>query len=153
LQVAEATANFKSTNEKETLMKRTLISVLTVLLVSRAAWAQNTNAGSKSAKPAKPKPAVDCSGASDAKITADVKAKLAAAPSLKDLAIDVATSAGAVTLTGSAKKPTQKGTATRVAKSVPCVKKVDNKMTVEGAPPPPPPKNSNSRKKAANKNM
>lgn len=129
-------------------MKRMSITVLVLLVMSTAVWAQNTNTGNKNAKPAKPKPAVDCSTVSDAKITEDVKARLAKAPSLKDLSINVATSAGVVTLTGSAKSGTQKGTATRVAKSIPCVKKVDNQMTVEGAAP----KNTNT-KKTANKNM
>ncbi len=81
-----------------------------------------------------------------AKITADVKARLAAAPSLKDLSIDVSTSAAVVTLKGMAKKPTQKGTATRVAKAVKCVKSVDNQMTVEDAAEKKPAKAKNSNK-------
>ena len=127
-------------------MKRMLITVLAVLVTSTAVWAQNANTGNKNAKTPKPKAAVDCSTVSDAKITEDVKGRLAKAPSLKDLTINVAVSAGAVTLTGSAKSGTQKGTATRVAKSVPCVKKVDNQMTVEGAAP------KATKSKAANKN-
>ena len=133
-------------------MKRILIVVLAVMLAGSAFAAQNTNT-KPTRKPKAPK--VDCSTVSDSKITDDVKAKLAKAPSLKDLTIDVATSAGVVTLTGMAKKSTQKGTATRVAKSVACVKKVDNKMTVEGAKPKnsnSKPKNSNTKRKS-NKNM
>ena len=126
-------------------MKRMLITVLAVLVTSTAVWAQNANTGNKNAKTPKAKPAVDCSTVSDAKITEDVNGRLAKAPSLKDLTINVAVSAGTVTLTGSAKSGTQKGTATRVAKSVPCVKKVDNQMTVEGAAP--------KKSKTANKNM
>ena len=76
--------------------------------------------------------AADCTNVDDSKLTADVKAKLAAAPSLKDLSINVAASGGVVTLMGVANKPTQKGTASLVAKAVKCVKKVDNQMTVEG---------------------
>jgi osmotically-inducible protein OsmY len=98
-----------------------------------AVLAQNSNT---SKKPPKPKPVVDCSTVNDATITTNVKEKLGKAPSLKDLMIDVATSAGVVTLTGTVKKPTQKGTASRVAKSVACVKKVDNQITVEAPPAP-----------------
>lgn len=109
-------------------MKRIPVFLAVLMLASSAVWGQNKNE-----KPAKPKPAVDCSAVDDSKLTADVKARLAAAASLKDLAINVATSSGVVTLTGTAMKPTQKGTASRVAKAVKCAKKVDNQMTVEGA--------------------
>jgi osmotically-inducible protein OsmY len=122
-------------------MKRIIISVLVLSLATSLVWAQNKNA-----KPAKAKAAVDCSKTDDAKITTDVNARLAAAASLKDLAIDVTTSASVVTLKGMAKKPTQKGTATRVAKAVACVKKVDNQMTVEGAAPKKPAKAKNANK-------
>jgi osmotically-inducible protein OsmY len=113
-----------------------------MLATSAAVWAQNKNE-----KPTKPKPAaVDCSKVDDAKLTADVKTKLADAASLKGLTINVAINAGAVTLTGTAMKGTQKGTATRVAKAVKCVTKVDNQMTVEGAAPKAPTKPKNSNK-------
>jgi osmotically-inducible protein OsmY len=122
-------------------VKRILIAVLVVMLGAAAVWAQNKNT-----KPAKAKaPAVDCSTATDAKITEEVKAKLQT-PSLKALTINVSTNAGAVTLTGSAKTGTQKGTATRQAKRVPCVKSVNNQMTVEGAAPKKP-KTTNANKK------
>lgn len=111
-------------------MKRILITVLLVMLGTATVLAQNKNT-----KPPKAKaPAADCSAATDARITEDVKAKLQT-PSLKELTINVNTSAGAVTLTGSAKTATQRGTATRQAKGVSCVKSVDNKMTVEGETP------------------
>ena len=110
-------------------MKRILALFCATLVLAGGALAQNSNSAKK---PPKPKPAViDCSKVSDADITADVKAKLEKAPSLKGLAIDVATSAGVVTLTGTVNKPTQKGTATRVAKLGKCAKKVDNKLTIE----------------------
>ena len=122
-------------------MKRILIAVLAVTLGAAAVSAQNKNA-----KPLKEKaPAADCAGATDAKITDEVKGKLQT-PSLKDLTINVKTSAGAVTLTGSAQTGTQKGTATRQANRVPCVKTVDNQMTVEGAAPKKPSKAKNSNK-------
>ena len=109
-------------------MKKVPVLLVVLTLATGAILAQN-----KSDKPAKPKPVVDCSSVDDAKLAADVKARLAAAASLKDLAINVAASSGVVTLTGTAMKGTQKGTATRVAKAVKCVTRVDNQMTVEGA--------------------
>ena len=126
-------------------MKRILITALALTLASGAVWAQNKNA-----KPAKTNPAaVDCSTTTDAQITENVKAKFAGTASLKDQTINVATSGGVVTLTGSVKKGNQKGLATLQAKRIPCVKKVDNQITMEGAAP----KNRNSKKKTANKNM
>jgi hyperosmotically inducible periplasmic protein len=109
-------------------MRRVVVFLVTLVLATSVVFAQG-----KTEKAPKTKASVDCSGADDSRITADVKAKLAAAASLKELAINVTTSGGVVTLNGAAMKPTQKGTASRVAKSVPCVKKVDNQMTVEGA--------------------
>ncbi|MEK6287559.1 MAG: BON domain-containing protein [Acidobacteriota bacterium] len=123
-------------------MKRIPIFVLALFLATSAVWAQNKNA-----KPAKAKPAaVDCSATTDAQITENVKAKLAGTASLKDQTINAATSGGEVTLTGSVKKGNQKGLATMQAKRVPCVKKVDNQITVEGAAPKKPAKPKNSNK-------
>lgn len=122
-------------------MKRVPVLLVVLTLATSALWAQD-----KSDKPAKSKPVVDCSNVDDPKLTAEVKSKLAAAESLKDLTINVATSSGVVTLTGTAMKPTQKGTATRVAKAVKCVKKVDNQMTVEGVPAKKPAKAKDSNK-------
>jgi osmotically-inducible protein OsmY len=115
------------------MMKRFLISAVALFLATSAVWAQNKNL-----KPAMATPTpVDCSATTDAQITDNVKAKLAATPSLKGEAIEVATSAGVVTLTGKVKTSSSKGVATRVTKSVACVKKVDNKCEAEikSAPP------------------
>ena len=122
-------------------MKRILITVLALFLATSLVWAQNKNA-----KPAKAKPAAaDCSSTTDAQITDNVNAKLAGTSSLKDQTINVATSGGVVTLTGKVKTSSSKGVATRMAKSVACVKKVDNKCEAEAktAPPKAKPKNSN----------
>ena len=119
-------------------MKKVAAFLAVFVFATTAVWAQNKNE-----KATKPKPTVDCSKVDDAKLTADVKARLAAAASLKGLSINVATSSGAVTLTGKAMKPTQKGTATRVARAVKCVTKVDNQMTVVDAAPKTVPKNAN----------
>lgn len=114
-------------------MKRILISVLAVFLATSVVWAQNktTTAARTASAPA------DCAATTDAQITDNVKAKLAATESLKGQAIDVATSAGVVTLSGKVKTSSSKGVATRMAKSVACVKKVDNKCEAEvkSAPP------------------
>lgn len=129
-------------------MKRIMITVLALFLGTSAVWAQNKNV-----KPAKAKPApADCSATTDAQITDNVKAKLGGTASLKDQTINVATSAGVVTLTGSVKKGIQKGLATRQAQRVPCVKKVENQITVEKSSTAAT-RNTNSRKKTANKNI
>ena len=125
-------------------MKKLLITAVAVLCASTAVWSQNTNTKPPKAKPA----AVDCSKTTDQQITESVKAKLAGTPSLKSETINVATSGGIVTLTGTV-KGNHKGLATLQAKRVACVKKVDNQLTVEKSATPP--KNSNSKK--SNKNM
>lgn len=122
-------------------MKRILVTALALTFVSSAIWAQNNNA-----KPTKAKPApADCTKTTDAQITENVKAKFAGTASLKDDTINIATSAGVVTLTGSVKMGNHKGLASLQARRVPCVTKVDNQITVEGAAPKKPvkPKNSN----------
>ncbi len=124
-------------------MKRILITVLALFLATSTVWAQNKNA-----KPAKATPApVDCSATTDAQITDNVKAKLAGTPSLKDQTIDVATSAGVVTLSGKVKTSSSKGVATRMAKSVVCVKKVENKCEAETKSAPPKATNKNAKPK------
>ena len=128
-------------------MKKLLITALAVLCASTAVWSQNTNTKPPKAKAAKPA-AVDCSKTTDQQITESVKAKLAGTPSLKSETINVATSGGVVTLTGTV-KGNHKGLATLQSKRVACVKKVDNQLTVEKSTTPP--KNSNSKK--SNKNM
>jgi osmotically-inducible protein OsmY len=85
----------------------------------------------------------DCSTVDDSKITSSVKESLANAPSLKDSTIDVSTSAGVVTLKGVVKKAGLKGVATRMARRVSCVKKVDNQLTTESGSAKGPKKKSN----------
>jgi len=67
----------------------------------------------------------------DSAITADVKVKLATAPSLKDAKISVSTTGGVVTLAGAVKNKQVKGVATKMTKSVKGVKSVDNQLTIE----------------------
>jgi osmotically-inducible protein OsmY len=118
------------------MMKRTATLLLMLFVAATLSAAQNNNTSASK----KSKPAVDCSKTDDAAITASVQERLAKAASLKDFTINVATAGSVVTLTGGVKTGRNKGTATRVARSVPCVKKVDNQLMVE------------TSSKAANKN-
>ena len=106
-----------------------LFVLFCVLALGISAGAQNKNVSGKTKSA---KTAVDCTGVDDAKISADVREKLSNTPSLKEFKIDVASNGGTVTLTGSVKTGLNKGLASSQAKRVPCVKKVDNKLTVEG---------------------
>jgi hyperosmotically inducible periplasmic protein len=72
--------------------------------------------------------------ADDAAITKSVQAKLAATPSLKNANINVATSGGVVTLSGTVKAKGLKGLAAQQAMRVKGVKSVNNQLTVEGGP-------------------
>lgn len=120
-------------------MKRILITALALTVASCAVWAQDKNTKPGKAKPA----AVDCSKTTDAQITENVRAKFAGTATLKDQTINVATSGGLVTLTGSVQKGTSKGLASLQARRVPCVTKVENQITVEGAAPKKPAKPKN----------
>jgi osmotically-inducible protein OsmY len=108
-------------------MKRVLIAALALCLASGVVFAQDK-------KPTKAKPpAVDCSKTTDTQITESVRAKFAGTATLKEETISVATSGGVVTLAGSVQKGNRKGLASLQARRVPCVTKVDNQITVEGA--------------------
>ncbi|HXG93417.1 MAG TPA: BON domain-containing protein [Blastocatellia bacterium] len=121
------------------MIKRRTICLFLCLLLAGSVLAAQDKTTSKKSKPAP----VDCSTVSDEIITENVKAKLAATPSLKDATINVATSGGVVTLTGNVKTSSLKGVATRMAKRVDCVKKVDNQLAYEQNTTRPPKKNSN----------
>lgn len=69
--------------------------------------------------------------ASDAAITADVKARLIAEPGIRAFTINVDTYSGNVTLKGEVKTGTQRATAARVAGKVKGVKGVRNQLTVK----------------------
>jgi osmotically-inducible protein OsmY len=112
-------------------MKRILITALALTLASGAVCAQDKSAKAQKAKPA----AVDCSKTTDSQITENVKTKFAGTATLKDQPINVTTSTGVVTLTGSVQKGNNKGLASLQARRVPCVTKVENQITVEGAAP------------------
>ena len=112
-------------------MKKLLAGFVVVLLFSVSVCAAQETMAPAKTKKAAPKEAVDCSKIDDAGLAAKVKEKLASTPSLKDYSLSATASGGTVTLTGTVKKGYNKGTATLQAKRVPCVKKVDNKITVE----------------------
>lgn len=117
------------------MMKKTTIMIAFFVLFASNAWAvQEGQATATKKSPAKSKPSVDCSTIDDATLAANVKDKLSNTASLKDYTFNVTAKNGAVTLTGSVKKATNKGLATRQAKRVPCVKSVDNQISIEGKP-------------------
>jgi hypothetical protein len=117
------------------MMKRLSIvllpSVVLLLSVLGAGGALARQDGDAAKKPKAEKPAVDCSAVDDAAISSGVKERLAKAPSLKDATINVDTKDGVVTLKGMVKTGGLKGVATRMAKRVDCVKRVDNQLSVE----------------------
>ena len=117
-------------------MRRLAVAVVCLVLATTAFGLQDGGSMKPSGKSKAAKSApVDCSTIDDAAITNNVKTSLAKAPSLKDSQINVSTSAGVVTLKGSVKKASLKGVATRMAKRVDCVKKVDNQLTSEQPSP------------------
>lgn len=69
----------------------------------------------------------------DAAITAKVKTALIGEPGLKALQIDVDTSNGVVTLTGSVDSAQNLDRATQIAQGVEGVKSVDNRLNVKAA--------------------
>ncbi len=112
-------------------MKRVTVLFLCLLFASSAFAGQASGTGVDPKPKAKSK--VDCSAPDDAKITEDVRAKFAKSASLRDFTINVETKQGEVSIKGTVKTGLQKGSATRMAKAVACVKKVVNQITVEGA--------------------
>ncbi len=114
-------------------MKKTCVILALSLLFSLSVFAVQETKTPPTTKKAAPKEPVDCSKVDDAALAAKVKEKLANTPSLKTYSLNVTASGGTVTLTGTVKTGYNKGTATRQVKRVPCVQKVDNKITVEAA--------------------
>jgi hyperosmotically inducible protein len=112
-------------------MKRTIVLFL-CLLFATSAFAGQASSAAGGANP-KAKAKADCTAPDDAKITEEVRTKFAKSASLKDFAINVESRQGEVSITGTVKTGLQKGSATRMAKAVACVKKVINQITVEGA--------------------
>ncbi len=112
-------------------MKRVTIILLALLVFATAGIAQDDSSNSpkksKSAKPA----AVNCSAFNDAAMTSKVKERLANTASLKEVPITVETKDGVVTLSGSVKSGGLKGVATMQSRRVPCVKSVNNQLSVE----------------------
>ena len=69
---------------------------------------------------------------SDTSITAQVKAKLIAADQLDGSAIDVSTTEGRVTLSGTVANEAARALAAELAQAVAGVKSVDNQLTAQG---------------------
>ena len=104
---------------------------LVVVLVFMSIVGLAVQESRSAAKKTTAKESVDCSMVDDQKLTANVKDKFASTKSLKEANLGVAARTGKVTLTGKVQKGVTKGLATRQAKRVPCVKDVDNQITVE----------------------
>ena len=111
------------------------IVLLLVLSLSLSLAAEAGQNGDTATRKSPSKSAVDCSTMNNTTLAATVKDKLANTPSLKDFMIGVSAKDGTITLTGSVKAGRNKGTATLQAKRVPCVRKVDNQITVESSQP------------------
>ena len=111
-------------------MKSIMILMLSLALAGGTYAAQD-----KSKAPAKSEAeksaTVDCSAATDDTITSGVKEKFSKSASLKTANIDVETKEGVVTLKGMVRTSGLKGVATRMTKSLACVKRVDNQLSVE----------------------
>ena len=119
-------------------MKRiAILVVFSILIASSVVAYQETTAPATKKQPAKPKATVDCSKVDDATLAVNVKDKLSNTPSLKSFNITAASKGGTVMLSGSVSKPTNKGLAARQTKRVPCVKSVDNQISIEGKAAPP----------------
>ncbi len=111
-------------------MKSIMILVLSIALAGITFAAQETSKAPAKSKAVKSAP-VDCSASTDDAITAGVKEKFAKSASLKSANIEVETKEAVVTLKGMVKTSGMKGAATRMTKSLACVKKVDNQLSVE----------------------
>ncbi len=116
-------------------MKRLAVILFFCLAMVSIAYGQSLKDFSSSVKDKATTAAKDTAkaAADDSSITAEVKAKLLATPSLKDEKIEVSTTEGLVTLTGTVKTQQAKVVAAKIAKAVKGVKSVDNKLAVEKA--------------------
>jgi hyperosmotically inducible periplasmic protein len=129
------------------VMKKLFFSLCLIGGLISAVWAAPP-ASKASAVPSAEKvaatalPAVD-----DATLAKQVKEKLAATPSFKDVPFNVTAKGAVVTLEGKVKSGQAKGLATRMAKSVAGVKEVNNLLEIETAAKPAAPAQSQSPKK------
>ncbi len=76
------------------------------------------------------KQAADAKAAADSALAAKVKAAIMAAPGLKDMAMDVRSADGKVTLFGNADNEAQRRQAEKVAAGVPGVKSVKDELLI-----------------------
>ena len=111
---------------KEVYMKRLILGVIFCIAMVSIAYGQEVK--DRATSVAKEQATVV---ADDTAITAEVKVKLSKAASLKNANIEVSTTEGVVTLTGTVKSKQAKGAATKIAKAVKGVKSVGNKLTIE----------------------
>ncbi len=95
-----------------------------------AAAAQKQQAAEEQQKAEAAKNASDEKSAADTALASKVKAAIVATPGLKDMAMDVRSSEGGVTLFGTADNNAQRGKAEKVAAGVPGVKSVKNELRI-----------------------
>jgi len=93
-----------------------------------AAAAEKKKAEAEKQKADPAKQAADAKAAADSALAARVKAAIVATPGLKNLAMDVRSSGGAVTLFGTADTDAQRRQAEQAAAAVPGVSSVKNEL-------------------------
>ncbi|MGV8057540.1 MAG: BON domain-containing protein [Smithellaceae bacterium] len=114
-------------------MKRLILAFILCLAITSVAYAQDVKNLTDAVKDKATTAAKETAQAvvDDTSITAEVKAKMKVATSLKDAKIEVSTTDGVVSMTGTVKTKQAKGAATKIAKAVKGVKSIDNQITVE----------------------
>ena len=95
-----------------------------------AAAAEKKKAEEEKQKAGAAKQAADEKAAADSALAGKVKAAIVATPGLKDLALDVRSSDGAVTLFGTVDTDAQRRQAEKVAAGVPGVKSVKDELKI-----------------------
>lgn len=119
-------------------MRKILCFVLILLLVPMglmASFGVQATGESSAKTPVKKAKAAANTPTDDATIQNTLKEKFAKAPSMKDATVEIAVNEGVVTLTGKVPTGRQKGTATRMAKAVAGVKRVENKLEATNPSP------------------
>ena len=114
-------------------MKRLALALIFCLVMASVAYGDDLKDVTASVKGRVTTTAKDTAKAvvDDSSITAEVKARISTAASLKDEKIKVSTTEGVVTLMGTVKTKQAKGAATKIVKAVKGVKSLNNKLAIE----------------------
>lgn len=113
-------------------MKRLILAVLICVAMVSMAYGQELKDITSAAKEKATGIAKEQAAAivDDTTITTEVKVKLKKTKALKGAEIDVSTTDGVVTLTGTVNSKSAKATAAKIAKAVKGVKSVENELTI-----------------------